>query len=138
MRSAETDADILALYPLIKQLRPQLQSPESFLAIVGTQRLESYRILSAWQDDVPCGFAGYRLLHNLVHGRFLYVDDLVTSQDARSGGVGAALLAELKTIARDAKCQRLVLDTGMDNALAQRFYFRNGLLARGLHFAIGL
>ncbi len=36
-------------------------------------------------------------------------------------------------------CVRLVLDTGMANALAQRFYFRQGMLTGALRFgkAIG-
>lgn len=29
----------------------------------------------------------------------------------------------------------LVLDTALANAFAQRFYFREGLLTRGLHFS---
>ncbi|MCJ9714285.1 GNAT family N-acetyltransferase, partial [Bordetella hinzii] len=31
-------------------------------------------------------------------------------------------------------CAQLVLDTGLGNALAQRFYFRQGLLSAALHF----
>ena len=138
LRPAESDADILAFFPMVKQLRPHLESPQAFLSIVGMQRRENYRVLGAWREGAPCGYAGYRILHNLVHGHFLYVDDLVTLQDARGGGVGGAMLGELKKLALNAGCRRLVLDTGMDNALAQRFYFRNGLLARGLHFGVDL
>jgi len=105
---------------------------------VAEQRREGYRMLAAWRHDAPCGFAGYRLQRNLIHGRFLYVDDLVTTQDERGGGVGSALLGALKALAREAGCTRLTLDTGLDNALAQRFYFRNDLLARGLHFGFDL
>ena len=137
-RPVESDADLLACHPMVRQLRPHLASPEAFQQAVAEQRREGYRMLAAWRHDAPCGFAGYRLQRNLIHGRFLYVDDLVTTQDERGGGVGSALLGALKTLAREAGCTRLTLDTGMDNALAQRFYFRNGLLARGLHFGFDL
>ena len=33
-------------------------------------------------------------------------------------------------------CHRPVLDTAIDNLLGHRFYFRNGLLARGLRFSV--
>lgn len=135
---AESDADFLALFPIVQQLRPRFQNPETFLATIATQRRENYLALGAWRDDKPCGYAGYRILHNLVHGRFLYVDDLVTSDDTRSAGVGSAIMDGLKEIARHADCNRLVLDTRLDNSLAQRFYFRHGLLPGGLHFAIAL
>jgi len=137
-RPVESDADLLACHPMVRQLRPHLASPEAFQQVVAEQRREGYRTLVAWRHDAPCGFAGYRLQRNLIHGRFLYVDDLVTTQDERGGGVGSALLGALKALAREAGCTRLTLDTGLDNALAQRFYFRNGLLARGLHFGFDL
>jgi len=35
-------------------------------------------------------------------------------------------------------CKNFVLDTGLHMALAQRFYFRQGLLARGMHFVEAL
>jgi hypothetical protein len=35
-------------------------------------------------------------------------------------------------------CAALVLDTGLDNVLAHRFYYRCGMLASALRFAIPL
>jgi len=35
---------------------------------------------------------GYRLLHDFVHGRHLYIDDLVVTSRLRSSGLGAELL----------------------------------------------
>ncbi|MHB0921404.1 MAG: GNAT family N-acetyltransferase, partial [Thiomonas delicata] len=77
----------------------------------------------------------YRVQENLVHGRFLYVDDLVTDADARRAGHGAWLLNRLKDEARLLGCEKLVLDTPLSNALGHRFYFRHGLLATALRFS---
>jgi len=66
--------------------------------------------------------------------RKLYIDDLVTASDHRGRGVGAALLSELETRAREAGCRVLDLDSGADREDAHRFYFREGLVIRGLHF----
>ncbi|QCP52821.1 hypothetical protein FAZ95_27235 [Trinickia violacea] len=50
----------------------------------------------------------------------------------------AQLLNKVREIARRASCAHFLLDTGLHMALAQRFYFRNGLLARGMHFVESL
>ncbi|WP_035992817.1 GNAT family N-acetyltransferase [Paraburkholderia caribensis] len=138
LRHAETDADVMACFDVMHQLRPQLNSREEFLARVTLQRAQGYRLLGVWEDGKAVALAGYRRIDNLIHGRFIYVDDLITDEAGRGRGHGERLLAELGTLGRADDCQRLVLDTALANALAQRFYFRCGLLARGLHFTMEL
>lgn len=84
------------------------------------------------------GLAGYRLQENLLYGQFLYVDDLVTVASARRHGLGSLLIEALREEAQRQGCAQLVLDTALGNALAQRFYFRQGLLSKGLHFSQAL
>jgi ribosomal protein S18 acetylase RimI-like enzyme len=138
LRHAQTAAEVTACYEVMRQLRPQLKLREEFVAIVALQREQGYRLLAVWEDGKPVALAGYRRLDNLVHGRFIYVDDLITDESARGRGHGERLLAELCTRGREENCGRLALDTALANALAQRFYFRFGLLARGLHFSMDL
>jgi ribosomal protein S18 acetylase RimI-like enzyme len=57
----------------------------------------------------------------------------VTARLQRSG-IGAQLLDKVREIARHSRCAHFVLDTGLHMALAQRFYYRNGLLAKGMRF----
>ena len=135
LRHADTDADLRACWPVVQQLRPRLQSAEDFITRVHRMRPDRYRILAAWQDDgTVLALAGYRLAENLIYGRFLYVDDLVTRDTARGGRWGQALMDAMARIGEDAGCARLVLDTGLANALAQRFYFRQGLLTEAVRF----
>lgn len=70
-----------------------------------------------------------------MYGRFLYVDDLVVAVAARDRGLGGLLIEAMREEAQRQDCVHLVLDTALSNALAQRFYFRQGLLAKGLHFS---
>ena len=114
---------------VMRQLRPGLRDAEALLAAMATQRPQGYRLLAAWHDGRAVALAGYRLQDNLIHGHFLYVDDLVTCETARGQGLGERLLSELREIGRSAACNRLLLDTALSNSLAQRFYFRSGLLA---------
>jgi len=138
LRHAETDAELAACFPVMRELRPHLSDPASFVTRVHRQRAAGYRLLAAWRGDEPVGLAGYRVQENLIRGRFCYVDDLVVRADARRGGLGARLLDAVAAAARAQGLDRLVLDTALDNLLGQRFYFRYGMLPAALRFAKGL
>ncbi|SEO92331.1 Acetyltransferase (GNAT) family protein [Luteibacter sp. UNC138MFCol5.1] len=135
MGLVETDDELRSCFPIIHQLRPHLRTPDAFVAQVRRQAASGYLLLAAWRRDQPIALAGYRIVENLLYGRFLYVDDLVSSEGARGQGVGGDLIAELREEGRRQACHFLVLDTALSNDLGQRFYFRQGLLARGMHFA---
>ena len=107
-------------------------------AIYGSEGAAGYRILAAWRGDEAVGLAGYRPQESLIRGPFCYVDDLVVREDLRRSGLGARLLTEVGTQARAHGMPCLVLDTGLDNALGQRFYFRYGMLPAALRFAMRL
>ncbi len=130
----DSDQDIHAGFGVMRELRPHLTDADAFTAQVRRQAGQGYRLLAVWQGDQVRALAGYRLQENTIYGRFLYVDDLVTTADARGEGLGARLLDALRDEARAQDCAHFVLDTGLGNALAQRFYFRQGLLAIGMHF----
>ena len=138
LRHADSDADIEASFPLMRQLRPHLADSSELLARVRRQQKESYRLLVAWRGGQPAGAAGYRFQENLVRGRFVYVDDLVVLEGERRSGIGAKLLDEVALLAKSAGYGWLTLDTALDNALGQRFYFRWGLLSTALHFGKSL
>lgn len=127
IRHAETPDDLIACFEAIHQLRPQLGSPASWCARAEAMRADGYRVLACRQQGRVMALAGYRLQSNLVHGRFLFVNDLVTLEEARGQGLGASLLSALDRIAQDAGCQRLVLDTALSNHGARSFYRREGL-----------
>lgn len=134
LRHAENAADIAACFPLMRVLRPHLVDCDEFAARVKRQVEAGYRILGVWRGGVPIALAGYRIEENLISGRFLYVDDLVTEAAERGQRHGATLLDELAQEARRQACRRLVLDTALDNVRAHRFYYRQGLYAAALRF----
>ncbi|MBB5390843.1 MULTISPECIES: GNAT family N-acetyltransferase [unclassified Herbaspirillum] len=139
LRHADADDERRACYAVMRELRPHLDSEDAFIERIGRAADESYRILAAWEGGQVMALAGYRFQENLVYGKFLYVDDLVSAEHARGKRWGERLLKALEAVAAQAGCARLVLDTGMANALAQRFYFRQGLLTGAMRFgkAIG-
>jgi GNAT superfamily N-acetyltransferase len=127
-----------ACFDLMRELRPHLESAQAFHAQIERQAAQAYRLLAAWEDEQAVALAGYRLQENLIYGRFVYIDDLVVASQARRGGLGKQMIDAVREEARRLGCAYLVLDTGLANSLGQRFYFRQGLLSKGLHFSQAL
>lgn len=134
LHHVDNDADLHASFAVMQELRPHLQDPAAFIIRIAHQRTQGYRLLAAWQDGVVVGLAGYRAQDNLLYDRFMYVDDLVVAASHRRTRLGERLLQAVRQEAKKLQCRHFVLDTGLHMALAQRFYFRQGLLARGIHF----
>lgn len=130
-----SDPDLVESFAVMQALRPHWQDCDAFMRQIRRQmQQQCYRMLAARCEGKIAGIAGYRVLDNLLYGHFLYVDDLVVCDEQQNAGIGAELMRALRDQALAQACQALVLDTGLSNALAQRFYFRHGLLAKGLHF----
>jgi ribosomal protein S18 acetylase RimI-like enzyme len=113
MKIVETEQELRACYPVMKELRPHLASEQAFVEQMLRQREQHYRILAKWDGAEVVALAGYRLQENTVYGRFLYVDDLVAAPAHRCRRWGALLLSQLTVLAQQAGCTRLVLDTGL-------------------------
>lgn len=138
IRHAETAAEITRCHPLMRQLRPRLESAEQFLEIYRRQAAAGYRLLVRWSDDTPLALAGYRITENLFHGQHIYIDDLVSDAASRKLGHGRALLEFLKIEAKSLGLTQVVLDTAVANLSAQRLYQNAGMTAEALHFYIKL
>lgn len=137
-REEATEAALARFLPLMRQLRPHLGSPEDFASRFRRMSAAGYRLLGYREEGDFVALAGIRPMETLIHGPFLYVDDLVTREEARSRGVGSHVMADLKREARAMGCAKLVLDTALDNVLGHRFYYRQGLLAMALRFNVPL
>ncbi|MDD2760217.1 MAG: GNAT family N-acetyltransferase [Methylomonas sp.] len=130
--------DIEAVYPLMSILRPHLSNAEAFVAQVQRQAQAGYRLSGFRRNRRWQGLIGFRLSENLMYGKFLYVDDLVVEPSSQNCGIGRNLIEYVRKYARTFDCANLVLDTGLYMPYAQRFYYRQGLLAKGMHFVESL
>ncbi|MDO0925226.1 GNAT family N-acetyltransferase [Streptomyces sp. TG1A-8] len=119
--------------PLIRGLRPGLTAL-GFREFAAEAHLQGLVFTAAYDGGGRClAVAAHRVLAT-SRGRLLFVDDLVTRPEARSGGVGARLMAELEARARDAGCVRIELDSGVSNHGAHRFYHARRMSIAALHF----
>ena len=131
------EAAIRAAWPLVAQLRPHLEA-DALVTQLQRQFGEGFRANVLYDDGVPRAYAGWRVHENLVYGRHMYVDDLVTDETARSRGYGKAMLDWLKAEAERLDCARLQLDSGTWRKDAHAFYLREGLRIEAFHFGIAL
>jgi GNAT superfamily N-acetyltransferase len=136
--AAETDAQILACFPVMAQLRPHLLEDE-FVSRVRRQTANGYRLVYiAGESGQAVAAAGFRLSECLAWGRFLYVDDLVTLEADRSRGYGRVLFDFLVARAIEAGCGQLHLDSAVHRFGAHRFYLMHRMKISSHHFALEL
>ena len=137
IRLAETDAEILACFDVIHELRPHIPR-EGFVARVRLQEREGYQLAYVSGARGVAAVAGFRIGTFLAWGRALYVDDLVTTEGSRSGGHGHALLEWLRAHGEREGCGQLHLDSGTFRHAAHRFYFRERMEISSFHFSCAL
>jgi hypothetical protein len=110
--------------PVHRQLRPGL--PPDYVDRMQRIFASGGEMCVAVDGEAVVGVAVFRSYENTHAGKRFYVDDLVTDEARRSGGVGHALLAFLERLARSRGGDSIDLDSGTHRARAHRFYFREG------------
>jgi len=135
IRPVEKASEIRSTFNLMQELRPNLVDIEAYIEQIIRQFRSGYKLLVAYQKHLPIGLVGYRFSENTIRGRFVYVDDLVVTLEARGRKIGEVLLKTVSVEGAQNDCSHLILDTGLGNQLGQRFYTRFGMEATGLHFS---
>jgi GNAT superfamily N-acetyltransferase len=131
---AESDDEIAATYDVMSQLRPHVIREEYVATIRRLQANEQYQLTTLLADAEIVCVAGHRLSESLAWGRYLYIDDLVSAESARSAGHGATLFRWLIEHARASGCRAVHLDSGVQRHDAHRFYLRERMDIVFYHF----
>lgn len=118
---------------LHRSLRPAL--PADYEGYLRRMFSEGAQMAVLHEAETPKALAVYRIQHTTFNGRRFYVDDLVTVENARGKGYGAALLQWCEDVARTQGCDTFALDSGVQRAAAHRFYFKHGLTIMAFGFA---
>jgi GNAT superfamily N-acetyltransferase len=130
---APADERLPAVFEVMRELRTHL-SLDDFRRLYEESHPEGYRVAAVFEGDEPRAVAGYRFVTNLVSGRHIYVDDLVTAEKWRSHGYGRQLNEYLVQKARDEGRGSIQLDSAVHRAEAHRFYFREHYRVAAFHF----
>lgn len=121
------------ILPLIEKHNAKI-APEELHRRLQAMIPKGYHCIAAFRGDAVVGVAGYWLLHRFYSGEYMDVDNVVVEETARSGGIGAAMMAWLEAKARELGCNAVMLDSYVTLARAHRFYFRLGYEILGYHF----
>ena len=132
--------DIRTSWSLMQQLRPNQSDEESYVQQVERQQQNTgYNLVGTFDSDGQLlGLAGFVCSEMLSRGSYLYVDDLVIDEGHRSQGIGRILISWFRAHARTLGCSSLHLDCSNHRLDSHRFYRREGLEDRSLHFVLDL
>ncbi|MEV6228232.1 GNAT family N-acetyltransferase [Saccharopolyspora shandongensis] len=128
--------DVAPAYPVLRELRPDLASPEEFRAQAEQQRAAGYRLIASLDGaGEVAAVAGFRAGRSFAWGHYLYVDDLVTLPTARKRGHAKALLDWIDAEARRLGIREIHLDSGTQRHDAHRRYLGTGFAIPSFHFS---
>ncbi|MBC7457950.1 MAG: GNAT family N-acetyltransferase [Bdellovibrionaceae bacterium] len=127
-----TPENLKRCFRIMKELRPHLEY-QAFADIYEyAHEADGYEIVGLEKDGQIVAVMGYRFLYDYVHGKHVYIDDLVTTESVRSKGAGSQLLKYAESIAQQHNCMNLRLCTGIENEQGKKFYERNGWNVRAI------
>ncbi len=133
LKFAESDNEIEKCFDVMVQLRPNLDR-QNFSSVVTELMSEGYRLAYIERDTEVVCVAGFKIQNNLFLGKHLYIEDLVTSESARSSGLGNDMMNSLRELARMENCCAVDLDSGVQRHKAHKFYFNQNMDIVCYHF----
>lgn len=126
IKSLESQCDLQAAFQLLKELRPHIDESFFFDIYTKAAKADRYSLVGLYSSDQLVAIMGFRYLYDYVHGKHIYIDDLVTTVAERSRGHGAKLLKYAEDLAVRNGCKQLRLCTGIENDSGKKFYEKNG------------
>jgi len=129
--------EIASCFPVLAELRPQLDAV-SFVSTIRKLMAVSQFELAYLDDGGVKAVAGYRVSEWLHAGKYLEIEDLVTTSSARSKGYGGALFDWLVAEAANRGCRHLRLLSGVKRTDAHRFYLRKGMAIEAHYFSMNV
>ena len=94
----------------------------------------NYKMAIISYDKKIIAVAGYFVMTMLYCGRYLQISNLVVDKDFRSLGVGEIILKYFEEKALKINCNKIVLDSYIENKKSHNLYYRLGFYVRGFHF----
>jgi GNAT superfamily N-acetyltransferase len=120
------------------QLRPHL-GPDEFLAQVKRQAAAwGFQLVYLADRGEVLAAAGIRTGEWLAGGKYLEIEDLVTSENARSTGHGGRLFDRIVEMAKTEGCAEIRLVSNVTRYGAHRFYLNKRMKIQAYYFSMEL
>lgn len=130
----QNEADLERCFPVINELRPHLNLREFQEIYRNANEKEAYDIAALEIDGMIVGAMGYRITHDLVRGKHIYIDDLVITKNERSKRLAPELLKYAEILAKENGCKVLRLCAALENTRGMKFYETNGWSQRAVAY----
>jgi GNAT superfamily N-acetyltransferase len=121
-------------YPLISQVYVNMSFDDYKARVKEMVEENNYRMVAAYMNSKLVGISGYWVFLMLYCGRYLQASNLVVDKECRSLGIGKKILDCLEEKAKKFECEKIVLDSYVENKRSHPLYFREGYYIRGFHF----
>jgi GNAT superfamily N-acetyltransferase len=137
IKLATTSAEIISCFTVMSELRPHL-SLDAFTALVERMQTSHGYAFAHLDDNGIKAVAGIRIAEWLYTGKYLEIEDLITTETERSKGYGAMLFDWIADYARQQECIQLRLVSGVQRVDAHRFYLNKGMKFEAKYFSMNL
>lgn len=127
-------SEIATTFPLLKQRYPELSKKSFDAKIKEMIKLNNFKMIAAFANKEMVGVCGYWMAMMLYCGRYIQLSSFFVDEKSRSLGVGKEILTYLENKAKKLKCEKLVLDSNVENKKSHPLYFRENFYIRGYHF----
>ncbi len=134
IKFAETPEDTTECFPLMNELRPHL-TLDTFLIQVERLRHSGYQLIYLDDNGIKA-LAGIRIGEWLHTGKYLEIEELVTTEGCRSQGYGGYLFDWIKNYAVEMDCNQVRLVSGVKRMDAHRFYESKGMIFEAKYFSL--
>lgn len=122
IKELQSRDEIMAAFPIIKQLRTHLDEETYFELVVEAKEKDRYHMFALMDEGEIVAVTGFKPMITLYYGRFVWVCDLVTDTNKRSKGYGEKLLNYVHGWAKANHYERVALSSGLQRTDAHRFY----------------
>lgn len=135
---ARDDSAIDETFAVMTELRTHITELGAYRAQVRRQMDDGYTLAVIRVNGEPAGCAGFRVHETLSRGRYMYVEDLVTSARMRSHGLGDKLFDWLAGEAKERGCKQMEIISGTQRVEAHRFYHRKRMVIKAFQLVLPL
>ena len=129
-----TKKQILTTYELIHELYENISFQDFSYKITEMIKINNYKMVAGYYQKELVVVSGYWVSMMLYCGKYLQLSNFITSQKYRSKGFGSKILEHLQEKAIFLQCNKIVLDSYIENKKSHSLYYKQGFYVRGLHF----
>lgn len=109
-------------------------TPESYREMLQDMIPNNYKQLAVFDGEKCIGVNGFWINTKIWCGKYLELDNIAVLESHRSQGIGKLMFDFLEKMAKETKCDAMMLDAYTQNFKAHKLYYNLGFEPRGFHF----